>query len=120
MSKEEFKSLKKPMTPEEKELNELIKQFCRDNDIKKNGKTYTFQLGNTKYRVSNHKMSVTGVKNNFTRYETFEDSGKKKEIYVFIYDNEDNIVDIYTKLKNEYMDKLKKLLDKQGKDDGDA
>ena len=112
---------KKEIDPEillaRKELDKEIRNFCRKNGITKNGKTYTFKLGETLYKISDHKIELTGTKNNFTRYETYRDSGKKKIKYVYIFDNTNDIVNIFTKLKNEHISKLNKLLEKQGKDD---
>lgn len=105
------------LTKAKNELNKLIRNFCKENGIMKSGKNYTFKLGATTYRVSNHKIQLTGTKNNYTRYEPFKDSNKPKPSLVYIYDNEDNIITIYNELKKEHLDKLNKLLNKQGKDD---
>ena len=104
------------LTKAKMELNKAIRNFCKENGIQKSGKNYTFKLGATTYRVSNHKLELTGTKNNYTRYEPFKDSNKEKPSLVYIYDNDDNIIDIYTKLKEEHLDRLKKLLGKQGDD----
>ena len=111
------KIIKDPLLIEaEKELNKLIREFCKENGIEKSGKNYTFKLGGITYRVSNHKLELTGTKNNYTRYEPFKDSSKEKPSLIYIYDNGDNIIDIYNKLKKEYLDKMSKLGKSKGED----
>lgn len=94
-------------------LTRKITKFCKENDITKNGKTYTFKLGTTTYRVSNHKCELTGTKNNYTMYNTYRDSGKSSPTIIFIYDNENKIIEIYNKLVKEYKEDLAKSLKSQ-------
>jgi len=113
INKKEIELLKEKKEAE-KELNKIIRKFCKDNNIKKVNKTYSFTLGDTMYRVSNHKVDLTG-NNNFTIYDTYKDSGKKQVKMIFIYDNDNNIIEIYKNLKKEYLSKLKVVLDDQTK-----
>lgn len=107
----------KELLEAEKEINKEIVAFCKKNDITKRGKTYSFKLGNNLYRVSDHKLELTGTKNNYTRYEPFKGSSKNKINVIYIYDDSNDIINIYNKLAKEHIDKLNKLLAKQGKDD---
>lgn len=115
ISKETIEKIKKKKE-KEKGLQSIIKDFCKKNNITKNNRTYSFRLGDTLYKVSNHTLNVTGTKNNYTIYDTYRDSGKKSEKIVFIYDNDNKIMEIYENLKKEYQKKLNNLLNKQQED----
>ena len=106
-------------TKEAKEKDKEIAKFCKENGIIKNGKSYSFRLGDVMYKVSNHKINFTGTKNNYTRYEPFKGE-KPKDNVVHIYDATGDIIRIYKEIKKDYLERLNKLLDKQGKDDSNV